>query len=203
MSRATVYDPPPLTPQFCFSTSALKEFLRLSRSTIDDSISQNLNALNTPSAAGFSPNSTVHRSVSLPRHILPLSSCEQFTNFVLFPSWQGRSDVLNYCASVATSDDPDDPDTLIRLAESEAARERVVDERLDPYSNRWFPRETRTEVLAGIVRNERMVEEIVRERTWRVIGERCGGLEPLGGDDWRTALEKWRESREKEREGKK
>jgi len=173
----------------------MTEFLRLSRSTIDDTITQNLNVLNDPAKAGFSPSSTSQRNVYPPRHILPLDSCRDFTINVLFPSWQNRADVLNYCASVATSDDPDDPDTLTRLAETEAHRERVVDERLDPYSGRWFPREPRTEILAGIVRNERRVEGIIRERTWRIVGERCGGFEPLGGQDWREAFERWRAGR--------
>ncbi|KAF8459003.1 caffeine-induced death protein 2-domain-containing protein [Terfezia claveryi] len=193
--RATVFYPPPLSPQFCFSTSTLKEFLRFSRSTIDDTITQNLNALNAPAKAGFPPSSTSQRNVYPPRHILPFDACRDFTSNVLFPSWQNRADVLNYCASVATSDDPGDPDTLTRLAETEAHREKVVDERLDPYSGRWFPREPRTEILASIVRNERRVEEIIRERTWRIMGERCGGLEPLGGQDWREAFEKWRAGR--------
>lgn len=97
--------------------------------------------------------------------------------------------MLNYCAFVATSEDPDDPDTLVKVAADSAERERIVDERLDPYSGRFFPRETRTQALAGIVRNERMVEEIVRDRTWRVVGERCGGLVQ---EDWKAALGGWR-----------
>jgi len=47
---------------------------------------------------------------------------------------------------------------------SEEEKQRVVNDRLDPYSARYFPKETRQEVLAGIVRNERGVEEIIRER---------------------------------------
>ncbi|KAI5808707.1 putative caffeine-induced death protein Cid2 [Peziza echinospora] len=190
-ARGAVATPPRLTPQFCFSTSALKDFLRLSRSTIDDSITQNLNALHTPSRDGFSPSSTTQRNINLKR-TLPTAVCQSFTSNILFPSWQSRSDVINYCASVATSDDPNDPDSLSRLAESEAYREKVIDERLDPYSGRWFPKESRSEILAGVLRNERMVEDIIRDRTWRIVGERCGGLEDLGGQDWRDALEKWR-----------
>lgn len=68
-----------------------------------------------------------------------------------------------------------------------------MDERLDPYSGRFFPREARTEVLAGVVRNERSVEGIVRSRTWGLVRERCGG----GGEEgWEEALDKWREERE-------
>lgn len=100
--------------------------------------------------------------------------------------------MLTYCAGVATSEDPDDPDTLIRQIESERDRERVVDERLDPYSARFFPREARTEILAGVVRNERSVENIVRARTWDVMSERCGNF----GERWEDALDRWRKGRE-------
>jgi hypothetical protein len=100
--------------------------------------------------------------------------------------------VLNYCASVATSPDPDDPESVLRQVESERDRERVVDDRLDPYSSRFFPREARTERLAAIIRQERQVEGIVRTRSWGVVGERCG--EVL--DDWELALDEWRKRRE-------
>jgi len=67
----------------------------------------------------------------------------------------------------------------------------VVDERLDPYSGRFFPRESRTEVLAQVIRNERVVENIVRERSWRVVRERCSEFGALG-EDWRGVLDDWR-----------
>ncbi|KAH0544960.1 hypothetical protein FGG08_000886 [Glutinoglossum americanum] len=191
MSQASSH--PPLTPQFCFSTTALRDFLRLSRSTIDDSITQNLNALLAPSRSGFDPSSTSSRQSQPPgKRQIDQQSCKSFKENVLFPSWQARSDVLNYCAGVATSEDPDDPDILARQIESERDRERVVDERLDPYSARFYPQEARTEMLANIVRNERSVENIVRTRTWSIIGERCG----VSRDGWGDALDRWRKGRE-------
>ena len=80
--------------------------------------------------------------------------------------------MLDYCAGVATSPDPDDPESVLRQVEDAKARERVVDERLDPYSGRYFAREARTESLALLMRNERAVERIIRERSWRLIAER-------------------------------
>jgi hypothetical protein len=100
--------------------------------------------------------------------------------------------VLNYCAGVATSPDPDDPDHVLRENEDARARERLVDERLDPYSARYFPKNTRTEALAGLIRNERMVENIVRARTWSVVGERCDN-EIVDADQ---ALNEWRKRRQ-------
>lgn len=105
-----------------------------------------------------------------------------------------RSDVLNYCASVATSPDPEDPESVLRHVENERDRERVIDERLDPYSSRFFPREARTERLAQLVRQERGVENIVRARSWGLVRERCGE----DWRDWEEALNDWRKGREGE-----
>lgn len=203
---------PKLSPQFCFNERALRgeldihldagksqadivwtDFLRISRSTVDDSISQSLNALVTPARSGFDPSSTTARQTELPRHgQIEGAKCQAFKDEVLFPSWQARSDVLTYCAGVATSPDPDDPDLLLRQEESARDRERVVDERLDPYSARFFPREPRTESLAMLIRNERGVERIVRSRSWNIVGERCGNT----FESWENALNHWRATRE-------
>lgn len=166
------------------------DFLQVSRSTIDDSITQNLNALMTPALKGFDPSSTaVRQTESRDGRPIDPEACQGFKHNVLFPSWQTRSDVLNYCAGVATSPDPDDPDLILRQTESARDRERVVDERLDPYSARFFPQEARTESLANLVRNQRTVEDIIRARTWASVIERCSG----SSSDWNQELNSWRE----------
>ncbi|KAI0850626.1 putative caffeine-induced death protein Cid2 [Daldinia vernicosa] len=184
---------PNLTPQFCFSTVALRDFLRISRSVIDDSITQNLNALLTPAQSGFDPSSTSARIPRASSRPIDPRACQEFKDKVLFPSWQARSDVLTYCAYVATSPDPDDPEVSLREAETERNRERVVNERLDPYSGRYFPREPRTEMLANLLRQERSVENIVRSRTWGLVRERCGD----SFQDAEEALNNWRTARER------
>lgn len=214
MSQASSTEAPALTPQFCFDERLLHgllahdrvlrtafkltmmstlDFLRLSRSTIDDSIAQNLNALVTPAQTGFDPSSTAIRQTDSREKAIDSSACQGFKNNVLFPSWQTRSDVLNYCAGVATSPDPEDPDLILRETESARDRERVVNERLDPYSARFFPREARTESLANLVRNQRTVEEIIRARTWGMVTERCSG----SSASWEDALNAWRQSHER------
>ncbi|KAF2094800.1 caffeine-induced death protein 2 [Rhizodiscina lignyota] len=188
---------PELTPQFCFNQTALRDFLRISRGTIDDSITQHLNALLTPGTSSrFDPDSTFSRPSlppSMPRRINP-TACDSFKKQVLFPSWQVRSDVLTYCTSVATSPDPEDPDSLLREVESARARERIVNERLDPYSGRYFPREARTESLAGLLRNEQGVEKIIRARTWGLVRERCGNGN--GADGWEDEYNRWQRDQE-------
>ncbi|KAH8731091.1 caffeine-induced death protein 2 [Phaeosphaeriaceae sp. PMI808] len=181
---------PSLTPQFCFNQTALRDFLRTSRGTIDDSITQNLNALLTPAQRGFDPSSTSSRQLSAPQRALRPEQCDEFKERILYPNWALRSDVLDYCAGVATSPDPDDPDSVLRQIEDAKARERTVDERLDPYSGRYFAREARTESLAMLMRNERAVEKIIRTRTWSLLGERCG----LSHEQAEEAFDKWRVS---------
>lgn len=104
--------------------------------------------------------------------------------------------MLDYCAGVATAPDPDDPDSVLRQIEDDRMRERVVDERLDPYSGRFFPKEARTESLAMLMRNERAVEKIIRSRTWSVVGERCG----VGSETAEEAFGKWRAAQRARRE---
>lgn len=170
----------------------MAEFLRLSRSSVDDTITQNLNALETPARAGFDPTSTSRLGPRpLSRHI-EATKCNAFKDKVLFPSWQARSDVLSYCSVVATSPDPDDPEAALRQAEQEKNRERVVDERLDPYSTRVFPRQARTELLADIIRQEIRVENIVRSRTWDIVRQRC---DSQAHASWEDALADWRASK--------
>ncbi|OBT79194.1 hypothetical protein VF21_01756 [Pseudogymnoascus sp. 05NY08] len=178
---------PALTPQFCFSTAVLREFIRISRSSIDDSITQNLNALAKPASRGFDVTSTSHRTPSGARTLDP-RACTSFKSTILFPAWQARSDVLQYCGHVAVSPDPDDPGLVARQLEEERGKARVIDDRLDPYSSRFFPRESRTEELARVVRMESGVERIVRARTWEVVEERCGEGRGRG---WEEALREW------------
>ena len=68
-----------------------------------------------------------------------------------------------------------------------------MDERLDPYSARFFPREARTEKLTALIKQERSVEKIIRARSWGLCSERCGG----DFREWEQALDDWRKGREK------
>ena len=88
---------------------------------------------------------------------------------------------------VAASPDPDDPESLLRQVENGKDRQRVVDERLDPYSARYFPREARTVKLAALVRQEKSVEKIIRARSWGLVGERCGS----DFREWEEAFNSW------------
>ncbi|KAF4506254.1 hypothetical protein G6O67_006357 [Ophiocordyceps sinensis] len=179
-----------LTPQFRFSSGTLRNFLRLSRSSVDDSITQNLNALVTPAEGGFDPRSTSRRAWVPPSRQISSETCQSFKDKVLFPAWQARTDVLDYCGLVATSPDPDDPEAMLRKMENQRDRERVVNERLDPYSGRFFPREARKQTLAMLIRQERDVESVVRSRTWDVVQRRCAS----SSESWEDAVGQWHDA---------
>jgi hypothetical protein len=99
------------------------------------------------------------------------------------------------------SPDPDDPDLVAQQLENEKQKGKVIDDRLDPYSSRYFPRETRTERLAAVVRMEQGVEKIVRARTWAVVQERCEGEEGRGGSGWEQAFSDWERKRKTDADG--
>lgn len=187
---------PPLTPALCFNTSYLRDFLRLSRAQLDDTINTNLNSLVIPSITSpFDPSSTSDPSTNRQgRTPIAQGTCTDFTEQTIFPIWASRSQVLSYCSIVATSPDPDDPDKSRIEAENMAQSHRVINERLDPYSGRFFPKEPRTELLAGLLRNESAVENIVRDRTWRILNERCNGLDP-SQRGWQEAFKNWQDGK--------
>lgn len=169
------------------------DFLRLSRATVDDSISAHLNGLLAPSQTQpFSPSMTSSRQLTpSSRRQIPAATCSQFTRAILFPSWQSRSKVLQYCASVANKlEAPDGPTptdgALGSIARNYWGQEQTVDERLDPYSARdyRYTRETKTEVLKGILANEESVERIVRQRTWSVLNDRCVDGTQVRSENW-------------------
>lgn len=105
--------------------------------------------------------------------------------------------MLTYCSSVATSPDPDDPEAVAREVYNRRGEERMVDERLDPYSGRFFPKEARTQELARVLRQEMGVESIVRERSWGIVMNRCEGMRV--GEKWEEGMGRWREEQDQSR----
>lgn len=193
---------PALSPKFCLNTTALRDFLRLSRTTVDDSISAHLNGLIHPSRGAFTPASPPPVGARS-RQNVPAPACAQFAAQVLFPSWRARDNVLTYCARVAEAPveaapapagtpGADDGRGGPRMNTNYWGLPTVVDERTDPYSARdySYARQTKVEELRTVLQNERGVEKIVRSRTWSVLVERCvGGAAGIdskgggGGDD--------------------
>lgn len=87
----------------------IADFLRVSRASVDDSISAQLNALltparNNPHSVNVSerPSGSSSSRGSL-RRAPPSHACHAFKTQVLFPSWAARSSVLSYCGHVSDS----------------------------------------------------------------------------------------------------
>lgn len=184
---------PSLTPQYCVSKGGLRDFLRTSRRAIDDTIVENLNALVTPSRDGFDTSSTSQRALLPSKRLIAPESCNNFKDNVLFPSWKARTDVLNYCESVAN---PLEPKKSRETTEATNYAFPKPDtplsyDRSDPYKTRSLTQETEMDRLANLVRNQQTVEQIIRVRTWALVAERCGSY--VGGleADSEAALQDW------------
>ncbi|RKF56250.1 Caffeine-induced death protein 2 [Erysiphe neolycopersici] len=175
---------PTLTPELCISTRSLRDFLRVSRG-IDDGIIQHLNSLLTQSKSDFNPSSSslIRLSRSGSKH-LPSRTCQKFTQQVVFPSWNSRDKILQYCKSVATNMVTNESNPLLGNDD----QIEVVDDHLDPYSTRSSPTQTEAQMLSDVLRLENRVEDIIRNRTWEVICERCD----LNSKCWKNNFSEWK-----------
>lgn len=131
----------------------------------------------------------------------------------MFPAWQGRDDVIRYCAGVADDAVAKDAEEAAQVAAQAAAAAAAsgalvegdvapptppeITERFDPYIKRkqYALAEPQANLLASLMRNEKGVESIVRARSWDVLQARCGSgavTASTGETGWEAALEQWR-----------
>lgn len=142
-----------LTPQNCIAPSRVKAFLVASRSISDDSIRQHLNERNVK------------------------KDCNTYFKDTIVPQWKVRGDVINYCEQYAQEQ------RLSIVAVKEENQEFNL--RLDPYALRNHQDEVqeRFNQLDSIdqwVKNEQLVEVIIRDQTSDVLNDKCFY------DDWVT-----------------
>ncbi|KAG7928549.1 hypothetical protein KL925_001849 [Ogataea polymorpha] len=157
--------PPEINRQLCIESSrSLQDFLRLSRTLLDDTLRTRLNSI------------TKHHEDNTRRSILPRrDSCQQFVDELLLPQWQARASRINYCLRQA--------DEMVKevetqeLAMDEEERNRLL--RIDPYALKDLTRSLRekrasAEQIRNRYQNEIEVEEIIQERSQSLIKDVCG-----------------------------
>lgn len=134
----------------CNDVTALKDFLRLSRHIVDDTITQNINNLVLPTK--FEPSSTKSR--------VPVDKidCNELIHSVR-QNWDVRANIIKSCMINTEPTIPHQP-----------TEDEIRARRLDPYSNRHHEEDT---ILQRTCRQELATEEIIKERTWKVIRARC------------------------------
>ena len=165
-----------LNPSFCADITGLKDFLRLSRSLVDDTITQNLNNLVLPPR--FDPTSTARSEKKVVRTPIDKGSCSKLVE-TIFENWDARSSTIDYCLST----------THLSIADTHSlTAEETRARRLDPYSGRQTTEEP---ILRHVCLQEQGTEQIIRDRTWRVVRGRCQDLNDMDRD-WQTAFESWR-----------
>lgn len=168
-----------LTVSFCQDITALKDFLRLSRTLVDDTITQNLNNLVLPPR--FDPTSTSRPEKKRMQSPIDGKSCNSLIETV-FENWDARTSTIDYCLQTIHAN-PVHP--------HKSTAEEIRARRLDPYSGR---QEEEQPILKRVCDQEQGTERIVRDRTWRVIRGRCEEINGVSSD-WETAFSAWRKSK--------
>lgn len=182
------------TRKLCYNFTFIKDFLRKSRGSLDDTISTQMNnlivrgkfdiqSLSKPwylqrplqsendtdldvEAFEALANKGGRTRYSAPSKVL----CEQFAQ-ALLESWNQRSKMIQQCTEIAKADLEASSNSSLK-----SSTEADTNQRLDPYSGRPVYSYNKAEELSRIMRTEAAVEDVIRDRTWRIVRESCGDL---------------------------
>ena len=144
--------------------------------TADDLINTRLNALRVPNLPTQQPRNGPDK--------ISESACHDFVSNTLLRGWESRDRILSFCETVASQDTgainsqtlpatKSPYATTMNMANYDKPPSGIVDQRLDPYSGRTIVADTQVDVLRRVIRQERAIENVVRERSVRVIRDRC------------------------------
>jgi len=161
---------------FCDDITALKDFLRLSRTLVDDTITQNLNNLVLPTR--FDPTSTSRPEKKNIRTPIDKHSCTALLD-TIFENWDARTSTIDLCLQQAKPNSTP--------AHHDPTMEEIRARRLDPYSGRQNQDEP---ILRRTCEQEQGTERIIRDRTWRILRGRCDDFTSMS-EDWQPAFNAW------------
>ncbi|KAK9450505.1 caffeine-induced death protein 2 [Limtongia smithiae] len=189
---------PVLSAELCYSPQSLQRFLTLARALSDDSLSADLNSM--PVAAPR-PQSTSAKLIpgwtKPPRERIGAEKriCGDYVPRSVFESWRTRDEILEYCTAVAAAA----AKSTTGPATPATSPPPRPDPRLDPYGARELPVVSREDEVMRWVGNERGVENIIRDRSWSIVCERCAeassGVAGDNGSGWRTVYDAWKSAK--------
>ncbi|KAG4302330.1 hypothetical protein PCANB_001523 [Pneumocystis canis] len=146
---------PTMNPNLCFDISYIKNFLRLSRAQLDDSITFHLNSLSIPKP--FVSESIKVKPIRSNNSIQPdKKTCISFIN-QLFNVWEMRSSLIMYCETIAN-----DPNQSISLELQKNVSTPSFNSEIEKYNK-----------LRLILDQEKRIERVVRDHSWEQILKRC------------------------------
>ncbi|KAH3661389.1 hypothetical protein OGAPHI_006796 [Ogataea philodendri] len=157
--------PPASSQEMCTgSTRSLNDFLRISRTLIDDKLRTRLNSI-------LNHHETQSRGSILPRS----ESCQQFVDELLLPQWRARTSRIQFCLNHASELVKEVETKEVQLDEEE--RNRLT--RVDPYALKDLTRDLRekrevAEQIRNRYQNELEIEEIIEGRSKSLIKDLCG-----------------------------
>lgn len=162
---------PELSKEVCLNPKGLRAFLKLSRANTDDVIKQRINSL---------LNDKKH-----PREEI----CTQFSESILYKSWKERLSVIEFCDKESVS-----LEKSIESNQEPELQEKYVDPRIDPYAAREFnelknSKYIQLRELQNWVKNEKLVEDIVQNRSTEILSDNCGVSNwKQNFNDWSSSL---------------
>ncbi|KAL3230192.1 hypothetical protein RNJ44_01555 [Nakaseomyces bracarensis] len=147
-----------LNRQRCLDPTLIDSFLRTLRHGSDDIIRQKLNNYN---------KQTEHQDKS------KIQKCNSFLQNELYPNWRVRDQIIDFCASQAEK-----LKVEIDSKGEDVVSTKVVDTRLDPYSQRdvLFQQEQRYRQLNDLntwVSNNKGIESILRGTSDHILKNNC------------------------------
>lgn len=145
-----------LTPASCFSSTALRSFLRMSRKQSDDAV-----------------------HTALPR----TGTCAEYVRNSLFPAWYERDCVVEYCQDVLRQKERELAES--QSHDSPQIKKPKVDPRFDPYasssdspysqsSDKHYAEKQSLQQLKSWIHQEQQIESIVRDTSATFLSNRCG-----------------------------
>lgn len=153
MAPKNVIDPTELlTPENCQSSSRIRAFLRLSRIASDDTIRQHLNEVKST------------------------KECDNYFKATIVPQWKARASAIQYCSDYATNlrRETIKGNTVV----TDKLNKPELDLRVDPYALKKYNLKldsqfTQCDSIDNWVKNEKVVEDIIREQTADVLDQKC------------------------------
>ncbi|KAK9463732.1 caffeine-induced death protein 2-domain-containing protein [Lipomyces oligophaga] len=175
--------PPAPSPELCYSAQTLRAFLNRSRALTDDVISVDLNGL--PIGASTAERTSDQRGAARKR------DCGEFVKSRVFSAWDSRDSIIEYCKDIASTSKAEQMNTV-------PTHEIPVDPRYDPYAQRTAAETSKDDQVLGWVANESLIEDIVRDRSWSIVCDKCADIEGatgINGNGWKAAYEVWRKNK--------
>lgn len=174
----SVPEAPKVDTQVCLKDyKSLQSFLKLSRTTVDDNLNNHLNNILNHNETN---TSSIFKFSNFKNAAGKDSSCNELIYKLVYPEWQKRISVINYCQNVVSNskiDDFEDDPAVINFSNlSTEEKNNLL--RIDPYTFKEIEQKFNNKnfkliELQNLYSNELQIESIVQNRSTERINDIC------------------------------